>query len=644
MTSLLKTRQAFTRSKAILPVRGSEAWVLALAVCVFSTRLLAGDPLAEVPRDAAAVVVFPNLAATTERLNAYLEKNFPRAQLFAPDDVLDSFDLPRGVVDFNQPVVIVSTRATMAREHLALLFHPKNLEPIAPEGCPPDGVIQTVSGIGGKRCLLMRRGTAFIAGRRLPLQRFLKQVSKEQGLPASLDPVQQALGRDSDVFVYFWSPAWRDRIRPFVSLAVNAMKLGMLESSKLEDEMPEGVRVVADWAADRVMQVVDEMQTLSAAIRFDGATLELVHHHTFSRNGEVREYLDSIRSSGADFGSLIVDRRFMAILALDWQVDARHSFSCRVMDLLLKQPGVRQGSAAAQREKLVATVHEMSGRSQGLYMVMGSKQDDVFPLEIISGTLMRDAKRGLDEAQFVHENSSEMMASFMPNMGYGKVKFSRKRCGEMDYREAPLIGPDTTEDFRREVAALYGENCTLQIGAIDDGHLVFTMAQPKGGVCEISNVLKAGRTLNKNASARAALARLPKSCQITALLDVGEVAATLPSLTAATLAGRTNDPDARVPPAMKVSVKPPARPGPMIAWGATIEDGRITGRLSVSASDLPTIGEEFREMATQLLKVVGSHEADGDAEQPRRPQSPGPAPRPRAPGRPRSTTPQDTGD
>jgi len=622
------------RSTAILPVRGWEARAFVLVVCVFSARLLAADPLAEVPRDAAAVVVFPNLAATTERLNAYLEKNFPRAQLFAPDDVLDSFDLPRGVVDFGKPVVIVSTRATMAREHLALLFQPKNLEPIAPEGCPPDGAIQTVSGIGGKRCLLMRRGTAFVAGRRLPLQRFLKQVSKEQGLPASLDPVQQALARDSDVFVYFWSPAWRDRIRPFVSLAVNAMKLGMLESAKPDDAMPEGVRVVADWAADRVMQVVDEMQTLSAAVRFDGETLELAHHHTFTRNGAVREYLNGIRSNGLDFSSLIADRRFMAILALDWQVTAEHSFSCRVMDMLLKQPVVQRTAAATQREKLIETVHDMSGRTQGLYMVLGSKQGDVFPLEIISGTLMTEAKRGVMQAQYVHEHSSEIMASFMPGMGYGKVKFGPKRCGDLDYREAPLVGPETSDSFRREVAALYGEKSSLQIGAIDDRHLLFTMADEKHGVCEVGQALKEGRSLKKNEAAQAALARLPKSCQIAALLDVGEVAATLPALTAATLAGRMND-AAPGTSATAVNGTPPARPGPMIGWGATVEDGRITGRLSVAAADLPAIGETVREMAGRLLQVVGTQSAPRDIVPSRPPARPGVAPRPRMPGQPR---------
>lgn len=620
-------------------MRGHEAWIFALVVGVLGARLLADDPLAEVPRDAAAVVVFPNLAATTERLNAYLEKHFPRAQLFSPDDVLDSFDLPRGVVDFKQPVVIVSARASMSREHLALLFQPKDLEPIAPEGCPPDGTIQTVSGIGGKRCLLMRRGTALVAGRRLPLQRFLKQVAKEQGLLASLDPVQQALARDSDVFVYFWSPAWRDRIRPFVSLAVNAMKLGMLESAKPDDAMPDGVRVVADWAADRVMQVVDEMQTLSAAVRFDGKTLELVHHHTFTRNGSVRAYLNSIRSNGLDFGSFIADRRFMAILALDWQVTAEHSFSCRVMDLLLKQPAVQHSANAAQREKLIETVHDMSGRTQGLYMVLGSKQDDVFPLEIVTGTLMTEARRGVNQAQYVQEHSSEIMASFMPGMGYGKLKFKPRRCGEMEYREAALIGPDTSETFRREMAVLYGEQSLLQIGAMDDRHLVFTMSAGKYGVCEVDRALKLGRTLKVNETAQAALTRLPKSCQIVALLDVGEVAATLPALTAATLAGRMSDAEAPLPPVLKKQGKPPVRPGPMIGWGARIEDGRITGRLSVAAADLPAIGETVRDMSGRLLQVIGSQASSREVEPLGRPVLPRTAPRPRMPGRPRSSDP-----
>lgn len=550
--------------------------------------LLAYDPLSFIPADTPVVVGFQRLEQSGRRLDEFLRRFDPDFAGLDLDEVQRGFGLPDGVLDTSAPAYLLLTRSVVAESSFVLVFKPRSSAGFLRKLSTGDRGLHRLATSDGSCYLVLRDDVAF-AGLSPRAMMFVRRVASENSLASSLSAQERAILEDSDAFVRFSLAAWRDRIRPFVFLTSNLVKLG-IHSRDAGQAASETLDVI-DWFAAGAASAIDQMQTFSAAFRFDGRTFRLTHHHTFTDQGPVARYLAQVRRSGFDGLTLMPDQPFFLVGAFDWGIPGESSLTRKFSDHVFDLPAMRGRLTDDQRRRLQETTSNCYGRMRGSFLMVTSPPDRLQPMQILGGYAMRDARKGLEQLRFIQENSGEVLTAMTGSRMFGSFQIRTEAGRTVHEMNLDYEGMDPA--IRRQTTIFYGEGVRVQEAVLDEDHVGYVTAQPPLGVAAMSDARETGRHVGTQPPIRRMLAELPEERHMLVVLDLGRCLSAVPIWVQAglTTAGLPSQ------PSPVVSGPYSAAPGPFLAWSGTAGERSFTGCLLMEADDVLRAADSLQQMA-----------------------------------------------
>jgi hypothetical protein len=565
----------FTSSE--LPYRAAAGLSAAMILALCGT-LWASDPAALIPADAAAVLALPHLERSAKKLETYLRKHDKGFSGLDLDEVQRGFNLPDGAVDFSEPIFLVLTRPVRHETAFVLVFTPADSDAFAERVSHRDDSIRRCSGPEGAYTLMMRQGTAIVGLKRKAVRLF-RRLPPERSLSEALDDRQRAMLESGDVFVHIPLARLRAHFDPFIRLAAAGIRLGV--AAQHDPETIAGAAEVADWLVGGILAVIDQMETATLALDFDGRTFRLAHHHTFTPSGSVAEYLGQVKRPGQAGWTTLPDRPFFLLGALDWQCPPEASVAMRTYRHLFRPDSALTDTPLPKRRQIIDAARACYGQTLGSNFMLASAGGKLLPFQIFGGYVMEDPEEGLRSLVFLQENADEVVSSFMGGPFFGK--FHRRTREGLEFYELQLDFQQINLTMHRQAAlALYGRTARLQQAVAGSHQVVYSMGLPSTGVHDMVTALDTGRHVGKNPLVRRIVARLPDHPNAIVLADLGRCRSLLPAmmLLRSTMPGR--------PRAVgeQGTTDYSAPPGPMLGWACTLGPHFLTGHLAMDADDL----------------------------------------------------------
>ncbi len=554
------------------------AWISAAMILVLGGVLSASDPTALIPADAAAILALPHLDRSGEKLDTFIrkyDKDFSGLDL---DEVQRGFNLPDGVVDTSKQVFIVLTRPVRDPNAFVLVFTPRDVATFAEKVSRRDNTVRRCAGPDGPYNLMMRQGTAIVGLKRKAVRLF-RHLAPERSLAESLDRRQREMFDSSDAALHIPLARWRATYDPFLRLAAAGIKFGL--AAQHDQDALGGVAEVADWFVHGVRAVVDQMETTTVALDFDGETFRLAHHHTFTPTESVADYLGQVKRIGQADWTTLPDQPFIFLGALDWQCPPESSVAMRTYRHFFGTDSVLPDIPSAKRRQLIDAARSCYGQTRGSNFMVTSARGKLVPLQIFGAYLMDDPEEGLRGLVFLQENSDELVSSLMGGPFIGK-SYRRTRDG-LDYYELQVDFQKMGSSMHRQATlALYGQTARVQKAVVGRHHVVYSMGPPSMGVHDMREVLDSGRHVGQNSLVRRMAARLPDHPNAIIIADVGRCLSFLPVMIKlqAVKSGRLESATKRV------GADYSAPPGPLLGWACTMRTNSLTGHLVMDADDL----------------------------------------------------------
>ncbi|MBN2561731.1 MAG: hypothetical protein JXQ75_12455 [Phycisphaerae bacterium] len=570
---------------------------------VWSSSLFASDPLAMIPADAPMVVGFRDLDSSARKLNDFLrtvDTGFAGVDL---DEVQRGFNLADGVVDTSAPVFLIMTRPQFEERAFVLAFTPRDESAFSEQVSGPEGTIARCEGPEGPHYMMMREGVAFVGLRRKAV-RPLRRVSPEEALSLALDGQQKALFATSDVFIHISLPKWRDRIRPFFFVARRMILLGAHAGQK--QQMSEASIAIVEWLADGVEATLDQMETMTLALGFDGDVFRLAHHHAFTPGRSVANYLGQVKRRGRDLWGGLPDRPFFIVGAFDWQTSGDTSVASRFNRYVFGAKSLGRRFSEARRQRLLDTTVACYDQMWGSSFMATSAEGTLHPLWVLGGYAMEDADTGIGQLLYLQENAGEVMTTFVGGEYSGR--FSRLRTGggreffEMRFdleRMDPLI--------RQQTVSLYGDDVRIREVVAGKHDIAYSMAGPSVDVFDLVEVRNSGRSVSKNPLVRQVLGRLPDGPHGVVIADMGRLLAAIPSWMEAGRAVASP----HAPRADRNDVRYSNPPGPMLGWACEARENSFSGWLVIDAKGVVRVFKLLREMAEGFHSAVNASPGSG---------------------------------
>jgi hypothetical protein len=588
------------------------------------SRSWAAHPLECIPASAPSVLVFRNLNEFSRNVNQYLTRYFPEAHRIEPRDLEVAFDLPKGTIDYSKPVLLLGTQAEFEGKSLILGFSPKEGSGLRPKPDHPEGIVWSFETGECENFVLNRHGLAFVAGNRRPL-RLLRAGSFRKNLFETLDPDQKKVLNESDVFVRLSMDRWRERINPWMTLMSGAISAGVAQNSRNggnDTETTESTAFIS-WFSDGARSVLDQMRTVSAGLQFDGKILRITHVHNFMPGESTAQYLNQIRRNKIDFSRMISDKRFMMLLTCNWQSPGENSLSYRVSKMALGLESVARRFDSDKRAKLLKASKELHDQTLGTFFVMGTQRNKPQFVQLLGGSVVRDAKQGLTQMKYFQENAADLVSVFMPGTSYANQQFTSCQCkgSNRKFFEVAFTSKGEDNQLASQLECMYGPKPVFQMAVADTTNLAWTVGSSENsdGICNYLASRPGEKCLSENARVAKLLGSMPADQNVVFLVDTDALFDTLPVFLHAALQKQgVQNADSRVKLASDVTSS--KETGPLIGWCASLHKNGITGELLIDADQIPLIVASAKRAALELSR--GMHPEMRPPIPPRPPRQP----------------------
>lgn len=558
--------------------------------------LIAADALQFVPSDVAGVLTLRNVAASSIAFVDFAR----RLDADSPGFDLAEFEMAigfePGTVDLSQPIHVVLSRPEELGAFLRSEPPDTGAEPYPLIAFIPKDPVAFLARVGGRENrpvaqagpygayhLMMRDGIAFVCEQPKSLHR-VKRVVPERSLAASLSRDIAAMNAQSDIALHLRMERWREKINPFVMLAGHLLRLSV--AVEQEPARREQVSALVGWLADGFSEALEQLDTLTLSLAFDGETFRLAHHLGFRKGEWFADYLASVRRTGVDLFRGLPDQPFFMAGVFDWKCPPDGSFNCRFSQFLYGMDTVRASIPSELRAKLLETTVECTAGLNGTQFMLTSPPGKMQPMQVLTGYSVDDAKGVFKRYRFIQENSAELMAAFMPG-GVASRMGGFKECRQdgITFVRLPLDIAASPADVGGPIAAVYGKGAELQQAILDDRQIVFSIAQAPHGVVELIRRLRNGDTLGKNERVHRIRSRLPADTNAIVLIDAGRLVTAVPLMAQMTLTGRRHGWRPQVG-ASQDAEQAAQRVGPLMAWGCRVRPTALDCQVVMDAEDV----------------------------------------------------------
>jgi len=582
--------------------------VLAVFVLVAgAVPAIAANALRFVPSDVAGVLTLSNVSASSRAFVEFARRLDADSRAFDLAEFEMALGFEPGTLDLSQPIHIVLSRPEElgaflrsegpgdGAEHYPLIaFVPKDRAAFMAKVGGRENRPRQQEGPFGSYHLLMRDGVAFVCEQPKWLHR-VKRVVPERSLAASLSKDIAAIESRSDIFLHLRMERWREKINPFVMLAGNLIKLSV--ASEQEPAHREQVSQLIAWLADGFSEALEQMETVTLSMAFDGETFRVGHHFAFREGAWFADYLSDVRRTGVDLFRGLPDQPFFMAGVFDWKCPPGKSFNCRFSRYFYSLDTAKQTIPKDLRAKLVDTAMECAASLNGTQFMLTSPPGKLQPMQVVTGYAVEDAHEVIKKYRFIQENAAELMTSFMPGGAAGGMgRFKKCRQDGISYDELPLDPPGSSSVVGEQIALVYGEGARLQQAILDEKQLVFAITQAPHSIVDLTQRLKAGTTLGRNKSVRRIRDRLPADANAIVLIDTGRLASAVPLLAQMSVTGARHG-WRPLPNAGSGATRPV---GPLLAWVCRVRPTALDCQLVMDADDVlemvrllgPLVGEE----------------------------------------------------
>ncbi len=585
--------------------------LLMILVCLTATlqsfsSILADSPLRHVPAEVAGVVVLPRPAVTAERVTEFVRRVEPDYRGLDWGLICDAMDLWPDCWDASQPIVFVMTEPSFdfltdpeyTNTSAVLVFAPKNPQKFKEiVGNRPDSV-RRIERAGRRYYVMMSDGYVLYSGQRRAL-RSMRRVRAEASLFASLDEREKAALKESDLYVHLPLVAWRDRLSFLALLATNMARMGAVEQ---DPQIAAASRAMFDYISAGARNIVSEMQSVTIAIDYDGASFRLMHHHRFRENGAVSTYLRNVKRTGMNVLDLLPDRPFFMLGTFDWRTPPRQSISVQMMNHVFSQdlgdakltPELRQELAAAAS----ACYDQING---SFFMVAPRSNEQLSPIDMHGGYAVRDAKIAMKQMRILQDKSSHLTGGFISGVYPGE--YQQRNVQGVAFEEMKMETDDMPGSVRDQLVAIYGEDVRVQEMRFGDDRLLHTITSGDSSVLDMVSARKSGSNMQNNEAITRLRKRLPGEPNCVIVFDLGRSFAVLPYFAYDSVTGRSILPPDAEPPSMKEIYGDVSDTGPLLGWSCHAAPTSLSGCFVISADDAITAAERAKATFRHISRV-----------------------------------------
>jgi len=569
-----------------------EVAMAVVAMAAAAGPSIAADALRYVPSDVAGVLTLSNVGVSSRALVGFARRLNQDSRGFDLADFEMAIGFQPGTLDLSQPIHIILSKPeelgaflrgedsdTGSGQCPLIAFVPKDPAAFMAKVGGRENRPRLQEGPFGSYHLLMRDGIAFVCEQSKWLHR-VKRVAPERSLAASLPSECAAMDARGDIVLHLRMDRWRKKISPFVMLAGNLIKLSI--ASEQEPARREQIGALIGWLADGFSEALQQLDTITLSLAFDGKTFRIGHHLAFRRGAWFANYLGNVRRTGVDLFRGLPDQPFYMAGVFDWKCPPGKSFNCRFSRFFYGLDSVKGTIPRDLRTKLVDTAMECAAGLNGTQFMLTSPPGKMAPMQVLTGYAVDDAQAVFKSYRFIQENAAELMTSFIPGGAACSMGgFEEYRREGVRYVQLQLDAPGSPEPVGEQIAVVYGKGALLQQAILDDKQILFTVAQAPFGVVDLTRRLKAGPTLDKNEYVRRIRSRLAADANAIVLIDVGRLAAAVPLMAKMSITGRRRGWDPQVK-----TVENAGRVGPLLAWTCRVRPTALDCQLVMDADDV----------------------------------------------------------
>lgn len=558
-----------------------------------------------VPSDVAAVTVVRNPREFLKKANATIAKLWPGAKPIEWSDIEARLGpAAAGFCDIDQPLVIVLTRAE--GEGGALVIGSK-VKP--PTDAGPGGVIAAPYGKqapGGPRDRYFARAgnLTYVCDRRRPLRSF-SRLRPATSLATVMDREEREVARSSDLFVYIRMEAWQERIRPYVSL-VSTMAKFSVTAEPSENPIEQKMRSeLTNWFIDGAVSVLDQMSSVSLGLTLDGDAVRLRHHHHFTADGSVANYLGKARKSDEPPWACLPDRPFFAAFATQWwspeQSSVVLSMTQKVFD------AAREGGdlPPAACEKVIDASRSCYSGMRGMNILMTMSEEEAPHMEFFGSYAFKDAEAGLKQMRVIQANANEAMAAITPG---GFVGRGRDLTHDgVSFNEVDLNQTGMGAQLKNQITQVYGPDAKVRQARVGKTRVASCINESADDFVKLVKAGESAQPLMNNKRIKNLMGSMQSGAQAWLLLDLHQLtdlAASVVASEAAAAGGASGGKSAGRKPQLDHLKSANSRAGreigPLLGWSAKAGDRYFSGEFVISVDDAATAVKLTGDMIERL--------------------------------------------
>lgn len=572
-----------------------------LLVVAQGEGLFAADALQMVPGDVAGIVVFRNVAATSEKLTEFVRRVHPGYGEFNFGVVSEkTLGLAPGTIDTSKPIVVIVSkpeglhnflkRRGMNKKRAAypvIAFTPKQPAKLLEKLRHRENRARRMEGPHGNYYLLMRDGIAFFSPKRKAL-RILRNVKPESSIAATMGKDALSICKQSDVFLHMSLARWKERIGPYVWMASSLIKLGI--AAQQDPAEQETTMALVNWFVDGASDAIDQVESVTLAMDFDGETFSLAHRITFDRCGEFAEYISQVRRSGLDLWKPLPDRPFVVLGVFDWQCPPGTSLICRLSRYFWNTEYACKTVPDRKREKLLASAKSCYGGMKGTQFIVTPPPDGTHPVQVYGGYATDNPEASFKQYCYIQKNSQKALAAIVPGGAGITGDFKRRHRHGVEYIEFEFKLDDVPEATRRSLVGV-GKGARVQHAVGGKHEVIYSIAQPPWGVWDQIKAMKSGRNAGKNPAVIRMRSRLPSQAHAVVILDIRRLFGLLPHLVqtgqhSSDESRWVQGHDSRAKAQLMKSGPEQTEAGLLLGWSCLARDNAFDCRLVIEADDL----------------------------------------------------------
>lgn len=584
--AIASARSAFSRiAPAIL-------FVLGLHVTAASERAIE-----RVPVDAVGVLTFKNLSASDAQLTTLVRTANPDYEGLPLADLEATLGFAPGTIDLSKRLTVIFLHPDEVTEFTqgtgindsapfpVIAFTPKRGDDFAPLADAPDRRIRSRQGTWCEYSYFVDDNTVFVSNRRRALRNILR-TAPAQSLAAQFNPETRALWDSCDLTAHIPMGPWRNRIAPYVAMAGNLVKLGVMVQQS-PDRLDEYQRIL-NWLVGSATDVINQVSATTIAVQLDGENFRLHHLHEFDRNRWFADYLANIKRGGGQAFSAFPDQPFLVMGYSDWRCPPKESMTHRMMEQVVELPSVKRKYSEAARSKLLESSLQSVERLSFAEFMICNTSPSLMPFEIYGSYLTANPNEAMETYIALYQYSNEML-SFMSPGGPGfPGRFMKIRVNGIDINEMRFDEAGMPDNMIQQVKQAYGESAVFQLATDGKDHLVYSIGQPTTGVAKLIEARSNGRSIEQNARVTAFRRLLPADSNVMIIADLGRMiesarafvgiaahASTEPAAKDDSLSGSKDRPNLPVTPHSS-----------LIGWSCSARKNVLCGQLVIRADEL----------------------------------------------------------